>query len=463
VADTTKVASATVTIRIQHPNQDFQNPPIKLGTSGGNATDKRISGQDVFCCSGTLGSLVSRSGNLYILSNNHVLAKSNQGAPGDPISQPGLADTHCGQDQNSIVANLSEFVPLNAGATSAADAAIAKIIDQDVDPAGSILALGTQQQSSAPPSATIGTAAIGQVVAKSGDATGLTCSTVNSINLRVGVDYATSCSGTETFHTVFNNQISIVGDTFSNNGDSGSLVVAGDSSRPLGLLYAGGSGGTVANPIQAVLSALKDQSTSEVPQIIGGPDHPVLCPAAPQTMGRQQQVTFAPQAAVARASEVEGLRAMELLQDPSVDRLDVGQSEDNPRDAALVVYLKSEPHIPIPAQLDGIRTKIVRESTLLSAKTTGRLGAISDAEVQRATDVKERHADTLMSDSSILGVGVGASNDEIGRSAIVIFVQKGKQTNMPTEIDGVRTKIIESEPFRAFNWGKRTRSACSRR
>jgi hypothetical protein len=166
---------------------------------------------------------------------------------------------------------------------------------------------------------------------------------------------------------------------------------------------------------------------------------------------------------VARASEVEGLRAMELLQDPSVDRLDVGQSEDNPRDAALVVYLKSEPHIPIPAQLDGIRTKIVRESTLLSAKTTGRLGAISEAEVQRATDVKERHADTLMSDSSILGVGVGASNDEIGRSAIVIFVQKGKQTNMPTEIDGVRTKIIESEPFRAFNWGKRTRSACSRR
>src|SRR5437763_12762817 len=39
VADSTKSASATANIQVHHDNQDFQNSPIKLGTTGGNATD----------------------------------------------------------------------------------------------------------------------------------------------------------------------------------------------------------------------------------------------------------------------------------------------------------------------------------------------------------------------------------------------------------------------------------------
>src|SRR5947209_8628330 len=63
-----------------------QSAPIKLGTSGGNANDLGAK----FCCIGTLGSLWTRADlpNPVILSNNHVLNKSDQGLIGDPIIQP---------------------------------------------------------------------------------------------------------------------------------------------------------------------------------------------------------------------------------------------------------------------------------------------------------------------------------------------------------------------------------------
>ncbi len=78
---------------------------VKLGTSGGNIND---TGTGV-CCSGTLGSLVTLSGTQYILSNNHVLAKSDggvagSGGTGDAISQPGLIDTNCSVSGTQTVA-----------------------------------------------------------------------------------------------------------------------------------------------------------------------------------------------------------------------------------------------------------------------------------------------------------------------------------------------------------------------
>ncbi|HEV8181697.1 MAG TPA: hypothetical protein VGQ61_04950, partial [Candidatus Angelobacter sp.] len=58
------------------PNDESlaQSPPVKLGTSGGNANDL---GTKV-CCIGTLGSLWTHVGtpNPVILSNNHVLDRS---------------------------------------------------------------------------------------------------------------------------------------------------------------------------------------------------------------------------------------------------------------------------------------------------------------------------------------------------------------------------------------------------
>ena len=93
--DMTKSGSARVQVFQANSNQAEQSLPIVLGTSGGNIDDKNTVGNSTFCCGGTLGSLLIRNGNFYILSNNHVLARSDQGTAGEPITQPGLIDTNC--------------------------------------------------------------------------------------------------------------------------------------------------------------------------------------------------------------------------------------------------------------------------------------------------------------------------------------------------------------------------------
>src|SRR5438046_9468204 len=64
----------------------YQTRNTHFGVSGGNIND--ISRR--FCCSGTLGSLVSNGTMQYILSNNHVLASTDQAADCEDISQHGL-------------------------------------------------------------------------------------------------------------------------------------------------------------------------------------------------------------------------------------------------------------------------------------------------------------------------------------------------------------------------------------
>ena len=61
---------------------------------------------------GTLGCVVRdrRSGVRLILSNNHVLANSNNASPGDPILQPGPYDG--GSQDRDVIARLERFVKL---------------------------------------------------------------------------------------------------------------------------------------------------------------------------------------------------------------------------------------------------------------------------------------------------------------------------------------------------------------
>jgi hypothetical protein len=476
VADGTSSGKAVANVLVHHANQDFQSPPIKLGTSGGNANDKNtIMGpatgkREIFCCSGTLGSLLSRGGDLFILSNNHVLDKSGTGTPGDPISQPGLADTNCGQNQNTIVANLTQAAPL-ATASGNVDAAIAKVIAGEVDVTGTILDLNGVGQS-APPSATLATAAVNQPVAKSGDATGLTCSTVDAVDLRVAVKYTQTCNDTDnTFSVTFDQQIGIAGGTFSNSGDSGSLIVTSNTAHPVALLYAGSSSDSVGNPIQNVLAALKD-SGGVAPEIVGGGDHAVGCPAAAQSqaVAREQslRLTRLPDGEIAKAAAVKDRLGAELMRDAAVTGVGVGQSDDNPNESAIVVFLKERPRVPIPAQIDGVRTKVILGSEFRPEQTaaTANLGvrpSVSEAEIARVKTAKEKHAQVMMSDPAILGVGVGASSDNPEEAALVVFVEKGKSVSVPAEIDGARTRVIATDPFRTFNWGTRTMRACSRK
>jgi hypothetical protein len=59
---------------------------------------------------GTLGCLVKKNGEMVILSNNHVLANSNDAQVGDPILQPGPYDG--GRFPNDHIADLTQFVPI---------------------------------------------------------------------------------------------------------------------------------------------------------------------------------------------------------------------------------------------------------------------------------------------------------------------------------------------------------------
>ena len=226
--------------------------PIKLGCSGGNALDLA----NGYCCSGTLGSLITKSGKFYILSNSHVLAgdfASSATDPdvaqiGDPINQPGLIEVGCQNITADYVANLSSLSTLNTSYNI--DAAIAEIMTGQDRTDGYILEIGTL-------SATTATHYIGMPVKKSGRTTGLTREDISGLNATITVGYEDECAGTA-FTKVFTGQILINqrASKFLNSGDSGSLMVEDVATNPsaVGLLFAGSSRTAIANPINDVLS-----------------------------------------------------------------------------------------------------------------------------------------------------------------------------------------------------------------
>ena len=348
-------------------NQAMQNAPIKLGTSGGNSRD--TSGN--FCCSGTLGSLVTRGGSFFILSNNHVLAKSDKGTIGDPVTQPGLVDNNCNPGQ--MVANLTQFAKLEATLiaghnpplySAPADTAIAQIVSGQVDTSGAILQLGVVSgglAQPAPPASTPGTPTVGMAVAKSGRTTGLTCSSISATNLTVQVDYDAACgSSAAAFTAQYANQIDILSSAFSAAGDSGSLIVDAQTAQPLGLLYAGSPSDTVANPIQDVLAALAD-SKGVQPTMVGGAVHAVhACTGTSNSAALQQAATiFNPSdPEMARAIAVKENHASELMKDHSVIGVGVGASDVAGQAAVVILVEKGRPMPSIPAMLDGVPTKI---------------------------------------------------------------------------------------------------------
>jgi hypothetical protein len=458
--------TASVTVINPPNNQQAQSFPIKLGTTGGNVNDFTINGKIITCCSGTLGSLVLRgSGQFFILSNNHVLARSDQAKAGEEISQPGLVDNNC--NPGNPVAKLTQAAPLK---TSGVDAAIAAIDPGAVDLTGSILDLGSNGGPAAP-AGTPEVASVMMTVAKSGRSSGLTCSSVQSINTATRIDYQTGCNGGTTFTVTFNNQVVVGGGSFSSAGDSGSLIVDSQTARPVALLYGGNSTSTVGNPIQAVLTALKDPSSGSAPAIVGGPQHPVACPAS--SAAARANAAMLSEQEVQRATAVKMKHEVSLLSDPAVIGVGVGASDDNPGEAALVVYVDREKTpAPVPAAIEGVRTKVIvtdrfhaTSNQEQAASLSPREEALSDAEVARATAAKEKHASRLMSDPAILGVGVGRSGDDPSQAALVIYIDKNfASRTVPSQIDGVRTKVIRTDRFRAYGWGKQSeeRPACSR-
>lgn len=487
-ADPTVSASSTVTV--VPDNGNAQSTPVKLGTTGGNANDfvNNTANNTITCCGGTLGSLVQRGTTQYILSDNHILARSDGATVGDAIVQPGLIDTATCTTQGTItVANLSQFSNLQASPSQNIDAAIAQVVAGEVDPAGKIIYLGATVDSNGVPVADAPQAGtglpassvtLGQAVAKSGRSTGLTCSTIEATNISTSVQYTVNCDGTgNKFTTSYTNQIGVIGGAFSGEGDSGSLIVTQDTANPVALLYAGSDTDTVGNPVADVLNFFK--SGSSTVSFVGGAAHAVIgctLPNAPQSAKTVQSASLSAQV-IQKATATRDLHAAELLAYPQIQAIGVGASYDNPKEPAILFFVtQGEVRTNLPMQVDGVRTRIIEqplfakrgavsaEDSVLLEKTAAPaqlVYAVSDAEMARAKVVHTAHVAALMKQAGVQGVGIGSSIDSPGEAALMIFTIRGvPQDPIPAVIDGLRTRVRESSRFRAGSVGAEVQRAC---
>ncbi|MGA8108962.1 MAG: hypothetical protein WB974_05985 [Acidobacteriaceae bacterium] len=474
-------------------HQSIQTDAAALGTSGGNDgdfdtyQDQNGDSYVADCCGGTLGALVQDpQGNEYILSNNHVLAESDQGHVGDTIDQPGLIDGACtplSRPGSTLhpVGSLRYFVPLASRQTNV-DAALASVVPGTVDPDGRILGLGTPGQnqtlSAAPPMAGSGeklsAANLGINVVKSGRTTGLTCSSLSAVALTVKVDYYKDCAETEPYSTkTYTNQIAIAGAHFTDSGDSGALVLDADNAQAIGLYFAGGTDGdgnglSVANPIGDVLQELS--TVSGTPLTLVGTDtpHSIAClrydPSVPKTLP-----------AVATESldkaQVVAENAADTLRGPGILGTAAGHSLDSPGDAAVTVYV-DRANASVPVTIDGLRTQVV--VTDAGAVARGTAPAMPELEpgihlpsaaLAHAETVERSMAPQLMGDPAIFGVGVTESRDDPAEAALLVLVDMNRSPqSMPETVGGLRVRYLRMHRFHTTlsRWATGHRaSACS--
>ena len=302
------------------------------------------------------------TGARLILSNNHVLANSNEAEMGDPILQPGPADG--GSVPDDTIAHLERFCTIAFGtsppdcpvalglanvanalarligskhrlqafqsdptASNVVDAAVARPVD-DADILDEILGIGTIEGTRP--------ASFGMSVRKSGRTTELTTGLVAVLDATVLINYGPG------YMARFEDQI--VTSAMCQGGDSGSLLVAGDSLHAVGLLFAGSDQVTIHNPIQQVLDTLE-----------------VSLPAAGGSKADMR-------AALATARAVRLAYEGELLSKANVVGVGTGmrQKDGKPTgEVALVVMVKKKvppsqlaPEDVLPTQIEGVRVDV---------------------------------------------------------------------------------------------------------
>lgn len=256
---------------------------------------------------GTLGIVVDKGGEQFILSNNHVLANENNAQFGDTILQPGPYDG--GRDPEDKVAELDDFVPIDFVGTNLVDAALARFVGDDggqqppppepePEPEPPVPPQPPEEDSDCPvanfvakvvnwpaklfgrstrlkavrpatvievePKAVegqdfineplnlgpitkgIGNVFVGDTVKKSGRTTGVTVDEVLGVDAAANVQYDAGVA-------YFEEQI--IAGPMSAGGDSGS-VVYDQYGNAIGLLFAGSDTVTIINPIQDVFREL---------------------------------------------------------------------------------------------------------------------------------------------------------------------------------------------------------------
>ncbi len=235
--------------------------PARPGISMGN----------VQITAGTFGCVVSRGGTRLILSNNHVLADSNNAALGSIIVQPGAVDGgRAATDRIGVLAEFPRIVfdnetdpapppqpggcgafaarlfgeprqqlaPFNVRGANKVDCALCKP-DDDALISPDILDIGI------PKGVVMGT--LGLAVQKSGRTTSYTRGEIEQIDVTSRIDFGGKFA-------TFTGQL--LAGAMSQPGDSGSAVLDMNG-NVIGLLFAGSNTSTLINPIQDVLEALR--------------------------------------------------------------------------------------------------------------------------------------------------------------------------------------------------------------
>jgi hypothetical protein len=415
-------------------HQVWQQRPIKLGTSGGNINDS----SKLWCCGGTLGALVEDNSNQYILSNNHVLARTNIGLQGEGVIQPGLIDQNpvCYKDTPDTVGYLSDFISIKfkKGASvplNEVDAAIAVVEAGKVEPNGIIFDIGLV-------SANTVSAFVGQAVQKSGRTTGHTVGTISAIDVDVDVSYSKECGGGGSQAARFTKQIMIAPGNFSAGGDSGSLIVEANAAdansglpRAVGLLFAGSSTTTIANPIDAVLRNLG-----------------VVMPGG--TMPQEKagiirgKVTSSADGSPISGATVTVDTAQQAVTDPNGNYLIGDVSVGGHSVAAAATGFKSQ-----------TKTATVYENaeTIINFALKiqkGQPKAGSDA-ISHAMVVKNHHKDKIFQVDDVVGVGVGLGRQD--QPVIEVYLKKGSgqaRAQIPSTLEDVPVRVVVTGSFEAF-------------
>ena len=247
----------------------FQDPTLRYRPAPGGVSIGHYK-----ITAGTLGCAVrdKKTGKMVALSNNHVLANSNNANPGDSAFQPGPYDGGTPSINNwgmltrfPLISMSPAVCPLAMGFCNIINL-ILTILGRQTRLSGNgpapftanvvdcalaapnkpeylkndILAIGM-------PKTQIRTATPGLEVQKSGRTTRHTKDKVIAIDTTAKVNYGGPIA-------VFEHQI--VAGPMSAGGDSGSLVLDMDN-RPVGLLFAGSDKVTIMNEIQRVMDALE--------------------------------------------------------------------------------------------------------------------------------------------------------------------------------------------------------------
>jgi len=221
---------------------------------------------------GTLGCFLLRPNvdmeQVFVLSNNHVLANVDRLPLGTRIVQPGPEVPPFVTDPENAFASLHTAIPLQfpSGATQPVfnrfDAAIANVTNGDIIERGSMFGMlrtGQPNPNNRPvydPSRVVSPEPDMRVM-KMGRTTGFTRGTITATNVQgVQVDY-----GTQGFPrlAVFRGVTVIVGDgdqPFSRPGDSGSVILEEATGHPVALLFAGDGVKTMACDLGALCQQL---------------------------------------------------------------------------------------------------------------------------------------------------------------------------------------------------------------